>query len=123
MIEVLDTYDWKEAFGFAGEPDACAAPEDFRGAVPDKSYNFERFNRQDVVEIAGISEGENDDLSWMIYGLLEDGRWFFIDAWCDYTGWDCQAGGTVTIADSREECERFALTDDARNRMAVVLSP
>lgn len=59
-------------------------------------------------ELYGISEGENDGQPWMCYGLLKDGRYFYLEAWCDYTGWDCQSGGSVTVADSKEECETYA---------------
>ena len=55
----------------------------------------------------------------MCYGQLNDGRWFYLEAGCDYTGWDCQAGGSVTIARTKEECENFAMTDESRSRMNV----
>jgi hypothetical protein len=107
MLEELNIYDWREAFEF-GSP---------QGAVPNKEYNLASFNNEDVALIAGMDEGCNDEQSWMIYGQLKDGRWFYLEAWCDYTGWDCRSGGHSVVADTKEECEQFALTNEARNRI------
>jgi hypothetical protein len=51
-----------------------------------------------------------------VYGRLKDGRWFLLAAGCDYTGWDCQAGGVAKIADSREELEQYGITDEQKAR-------
>lgn len=93
VIHRLDTSDWEEAFSFA-----------------------DGYTREDVAELAGISEGENDGDHWVCYGRLHDGRWFYLNAWCDYTGWGCQAGGTSELRATREECERLSLTESDRLR-------
>lgn len=41
--------------------------------------------------------GANDEIDWhWIIRLLPDGdgvaRYAYIDAWCDYSGWDCRSG-------------------------------
>ena len=122
MLTELDNYDWQEAFGYAGEPETHGSVN--ISAVPGELQHDDfltPITREDVVELGAMSEGENDEQSWMCYGRVLDGRWFYLEAWCDYTGWDCQAGGSVTFAATREECERFALTDEARQRMNVSL--
>lgn len=122
MLPELDDYDWREAFGYAGEPDTQAYGDvRIEGAVPGQKYDLTPFTREDVSEIAALREGENDERPWLIYGRLKDGRWFYLEASCDYTGWDCQAGGSATIANSKEEVERFGLTADAREIFGVEL--
>ena len=92
MLKELDDYDWGEAFGFAGEtkgeynsPYNHGTP---RYALPTGEFHCSPFGREDVIAIHGMSEGENDEREWLIYGRLKDGRHFFIAAGCDYTGWD-----------------------------------
>jgi hypothetical protein len=77
MIEAnwKDDYDWKEAFGFAGN---------VRTAM---GCSTEPFGIDDVAEVLHSDEGENDGDSWIMAGKLNDGRYFFLSAWCDYTGW------------------------------------
>ena len=82
-----DNYDWPEAFGFAGgQPNAynCGVPE----AIPGESCSTEPFGLDDVAEILGSVDGDNDGPSWVCVGRLTDGRHFTLRAGCDYTGWD-----------------------------------
>lgn len=77
-FEALNTYDWDEAFKYAHNP-TCS-----QFATPCSAASF---TREDVAELYGISEGENDGASWVCYGRLNDGRYFSLRASCDYTGW------------------------------------
>ncbi len=115
MKPELDNHDWREAFGYAGEEGTSGSP-DVRPAFPPHiaEYNLTPFTREDVKEICGIKEGANDEEAWRIYGRLKDGRWFYLEASCDYTGWDCQAGGSATIAKSRQEIETMGMGNEAR---------
>jgi hypothetical protein len=127
MLEKLNDYNWQEAFGYAGEGGTCAPYQldnglDIRGALPTKQYNLAPFTREDVTEICAMREGEHDGDEWIIYGKLKDGRWFYLEAGCDYTGWDCHASGSATIADSKEEIERYGLTAYAREVFQIKLS-
>ena len=92
--------DWTEAFAYA-----------------------DGFTREDVVEIIALDEGQNDGDSWLLYGKLADGNYFFLSAWCDYTGWDCQAGGDSTMSHSKEDLERFSMSDKDRERLHIALPP
>jgi len=94
----LDTYDWEQAFTYATG-----------------------FTREDVKSIAGMDEGENDEEPWIIYGKLKNGEWFYLTAGCDYTGWDCQAAGDSATDTTKGRIERFALTDQDRRRLGVVI--
>lgn len=84
----LDDYGWREAFGYAGEPDTCAEAPDVKPAAPGMDVATSPFRLRDVAEVIAVREGENDERNWFCVGRLFDGRWFALDAGCDYTGWD-----------------------------------
>ena len=94
---LLEDYNWREAFQFA------------------------RFNIEDVAEIIVAEEGENDAESWVGVFKLKNGNYGYVDAWCDYTGWDCQSGGDSAIAPTLEELQRFHLTKNIRERLGMRL--
>lgn len=87
MLVELDDYDWHAVFGYAGEDGSSITGHALIESVPDDQSSTGFFTREDVMEVTGKSEGENDGAEWMIYGQLWDGRWFYIEAGCDYTGW------------------------------------
>ena len=47
----------------------------------------EGFTSKDVAETLASGQGANDENPWWAVGRLFDGRFFYISAWCDYTGW------------------------------------
>lgn len=94
---ILDDYNWKEAFEYAP------------------------FNTTDVAQVLHYAEGENDGDSWVGVFRLKDGKFGYVDAWCDYTGWDCRAGGDGDIADTFEELQRWKLTTKIRRRLNIAL--
>lgn len=118
MLEILNDYDWEEAFAYSS-----GIPGSKNAGIPQwvpesaQSGAAEPFGREDVAEIVGLSNGENDGDDWIAYGRLKDGRWFFLSAGCDYTGWDCQAGGHAVVAETREHLERLGMTQPERTRM------
>jgi hypothetical protein len=115
MIELLDDDDWRQAFGYAGEPNTDARFHKLKIATAiGSTCSAAPFTREDVIHIEHATPGENNGPPWRICGLLADGRWFYLEAGCDYTGWDCQAGGSTTLADSRDALIQFALTQEAR---------
>ena len=69
-------YDWPNVFAYGGKPFKAGTEE------VDKSFDLE-----DVAKIEGSVEGENDGDDWIAWGQLKDGRWFCVNAGCDYTGW------------------------------------
>lgn len=97
--EALFDLDWRQVFGFAGS-----------------------FTLDDVDTIEGESAGENDGPSWLVYGRLRDGRWFFIEAGCDYTGWNCVSDGAVWLAADRAELIRSGMGADARDRLGLTVA-
>lgn len=96
MPAVLDGYDWGEAFGYAGEAGAHVTgggadrgwASGVEAAAPGMAVGLWPFDRRMVREVYAIAEGEADESDWVCAGLLWDGRYFSLKAWCDYTGWD-----------------------------------
>lgn len=115
MIEALNNYDWEEVFG-EGTGGNCG-PIIPDTVPPGSAVSITTFGREDVVEIGGMVEGENDGPDWVIWGRLNDGRWFSIRAGCDYTGWNCRAGNSGNVANTRDEIIAFGLSNEERERL------
>lgn len=111
--------DWKYAFEYAGESGEGYGSADIREALPGSGVSLEPLTREDVIKIIGMSEGENDGADWLCAGKLKDGRWFFLQAGCDYTGWDCQAGGSVAIAKTKKELLQYGISKEEKIRCNV----
>lgn len=109
MMEWKGDADWRAAFVFA---------ENVRVA---KDCKPDAFSIDDVATVLHKCEGENDGQSWIMAGILNDGRYFFLSAWCDYTGWDCQAGGDSQVAGNEKDLYRYCMDEDARKRFGIKL--
>ena len=103
-------YDWDQAWVYGG---------DTRRAHPTSTVSLAPLGPDDVDVVLSADEGENDGPEWLLYGVAKDGRYFFLSAGCDYTGWDCQAGGTMTVAHTAQEMLTFGMTDSDRSRLGV----
>lgn len=97
LSEMKESYDWKEAFVYAP------------------------FDLSEVAAIIKADEGFNDGDRWLAVGVLNDGRFFFLSAGCDYTGWDCQAWGDCEFADTLDDLVRWRLGDHDRERLGFEL--
>lgn len=69
---------------------------------------------KEIEEVVRYHEGERDYEPWFIVMRMSDGQWCHVTAWCDYTGWDCRAGGEAFYASSEAELVRTKLTQEAR---------
>lgn len=131
QISELRGYDWIHAFEVAGphafldrEEEAEAYGRyndpDIRRAHPttgDPDVSLAEFTRYDIAEVVAAEEGDNDGPSWLCFGRLKDGRWFILRAGCDYTGWDCQSGGDVDVASTRELILQYGMDDEELKRL------
>ena len=125
MLAALEGYDWQKVFEYAGELDEGGdtdGEENIEAAKPTSAVSLKPFAWQDVLQVIGMYEGERDLDSWLVAGCLTDGRWFFLEAGCCYTGWDCQAEGTATVAETRAELIQFGLTKEARQTFGIELT-
>ncbi len=109
--DLLKDSDWVSAFEAANHSiHACAA-------TPHVSTT--KFSPEDVMFVYFTEEGQNDGPEWMGVFLLNDGRFVFVAAGCDFTGWECQSGGWVCVSDNLEDLIQFGLTNEARNRLGL----
>lgn len=99
-----EDYNWKEAFKYA------------ENAGNPISRTLRSFTLEDVQEIVAFSDGQNDGPEWLII-FRAQGAYVYLHAGCDYTGWDCQAGGSAewnedlpTLIACIPEGERVRLT-------------
>lgn len=72
------------------------------------NYNNDLYTLEEIADVLAEVPGHNDEDHWYWVLLLHDGRFVLTDAWCDYTGWDCQSGGESKIAESAEGAAMFA---------------
>lgn len=71
-----------------------------------------------VTEIIKYYNGCNDAEPWIIVCKTNENKYMVLEAWCDYTGWDCQAGGTYEIYDTLGGA-LADLTPEQANRLEV----
>lgn len=121
MLKELEDANWREAFGYAGcepgtsnqaMPALAVPPTDPRAAVQPPG-----FCREDVAVVIWSRVGVYDGSDWLMLGQLRDGRFFFLAAGCDYTGWDCQSGGHSAVAHTFENIWRWGVTERARKEI------
>lgn len=80
-----------------------------------------------VTRVIAADEGENDGADWIAVVELDGTGWSegrkrfcVMRAGCDYTGWDCQAGGKAEFYDTEEEClSLLTLTAEERTRLEI----
>lgn len=85
------------------------------------AFAYAPFLITDVAEVVAAVDGYNDGDSWTGVFRLKDGRYGYLTAWCDYTGWDCQAGGHGDTRATLEEVIRELCTEDDRKRLGLKL--
>lgn len=107
LDEMRDSYDWPEAFEYA------SGAESVRGAT------MRSFTLDDVAEILGSVEGANDEADWLCVGRLNNGEFFVLSAGCDYTGWDCRAGGWCHVEPSLDELIQYGIPNRDRTRLDI----
>lgn len=112
MLDRISDYNWKEAFCLAQPPKPV---DGYNGSV-------DLFAREDVEHVVAAEDGENEGDSWEGVFRLKDGRFVFVSAWCDYTGWGYQDGGHSWVASNLPSLIRFGLTSDARDRLKLPLT-
>lgn len=71
--------------------------------------------------VMASADGENDEANWLAIFKLADGRYAFLSAGCDYTGWDCSASGSLQYAETLAELCRMCLGEDDRQRLGFTV--
>ncbi len=111
VAEMREDYDWQQAL------DVATGPRGVDGYAGSLAWN----GWDDVAEVVAADPGENDGPNWIAALRLTDGRFAWLSAGCDYTGWDCQAGGSLEIAASLEDLIRLAMGTEDRRRLGYML--
>ncbi len=88
MLKELEGYDWKEAFAYASGVSQSNESNIPVSTIDDDGVDVSPFNREDVKTLIALDLGENDGAAWIALMELNDGRYAYLRAWCDYTGWD-----------------------------------
>ncbi len=113
------------SFGSDGNNDMCLIPG-VRGYDWDNTFTAAYqlgINRFDVKMVIASAEGCKDERNWVGIFQLKDGRYLYVSAWCDFTGWECQSGGVADFRDTIDDVCRELCTDDDRHRMNIQLTP
>jgi hypothetical protein len=80
---------------------------------------YYRLFRDDNIEhVYFYKDGVPDEESWYILGQLCGGIYFFMDASCDYTGFDCKGAIHFTFARSLHGLIMFGTTSKPRRLLA-----
>ena len=114
-----EDYDWEAAFEYAGHPTGHGCGNSSPTITTLGVCDASPFSIQDVAEVYAKDEGENDEASWIMWGRLRDGRHFFLEAGCDYTGWDCQACGHAYVSMTKDRLIHSAMDIGARRRFGL----
>lgn len=101
--------DWWQAFAYAEHPMPCAG---YGGSLAGATID-------DVARVIVRSEGEPEAWPWMGVFVLRDGRYLYLEAGCDNTGWGCCASGSSWVAADLDSLVQFGLTDHARDRLGL----
>ncbi len=113
LEEIQNSYDWEEAFG-EGRVGNCTGDVESLDGTPTNPVL-----REDIAEVLASVNGENDGDSWICIVKMKDGRFACVEGSCDYTGWDCQAGNTITVASSFESLLASGVTPAWARRLGV----
>lgn len=96
--DAWELYDWSEVFDHK-------YTEFYLASIPTHLVRADPIGLEDVVAVEGwYAESPEGWGSLNLYALLElnDGRYAWIEAWCDTTGWGCQDAVTVHVGSRRE---------------------
>ena len=85
-----------------------------------EAMRYAPFSMDDIVDVIAASEGMNEIEDWVAVVKLKEG-FGYVEAGCDYTGWDCRAGGTGGSHDDLDHLVRFMLTSKSRRRLNMAL--
>jgi hypothetical protein len=114
MLQQLSGYDWKETFKYCNGG--------YIGTIcGDEDVSIKSFTREDVAEIIAISDGQNDGDSWVAIFKLLDGRYAFVSARCDYTGWGCQESGRAIVSNNLNALKLLGVPISEHARLGISL--
>ena len=87
---------------------------------PDNSSHIGNFPDNIKTYIWG-REGENDEESWLLLCQLDNDYYAYLEAWCDYTGFECQGGMKLYCSKEFHILVEMAMDDTARESYYIDL--
>lgn len=96
--------------------DVTAAPRAALGYAGEIGFAFPDI---EVVVAHHERPGDYAEMDVVAVLRLDDGRYALLRAWCDTTGWDCQAGGDIEVAACLSDLRTLAMTADDRQRLGA----
>lgn len=111
--QIQNDYDWQEVFGEGTGGNCTQEVDSHDGTATDPVL------RANVVEVLASVNGENDGDSWICIVRLNDGRLACCEGSCDYTGWDCSANNTITVASSFASLIESGVTPEWCRRLDI----
>lgn len=109
MLKELDDYHWGEVFKYANNPND----------VRKHATTNLKYDRGDVKKILAIKDGIADEDNWLGLFEMHDGKFLVVRAWCDYTGWGCQEGGSAEVADDLGTIIVYGLSVSERGELGI----
>lgn len=105
--------DFEMLFNYAG-------PE-FRSALePDRSVDsFTQYDFEDVEKSIIWDPSDSGEPTFYALIKLKSGEWAALEAWHDYTGWDCRSGASFHVAPDRDTAIRLGFGEDARRALGL----
>lgn len=107
--ELRNDYNWQQAFEYASMPQPCVG----------STCSLAGCSIDDVTDVIASSDGENEGPWWIGVFVMRDGRYLFVRAVCDNTGWDCWSKGQSWVADDYEALFQFGIGGDDRSRLRL----
>ncbi len=114
--QLLDSEDWSQVFA---DENYGNVSKDTDPVPPGSDVPSNPASRSDVAEIIAAVNGENDGQEWLGLFLLKDGRYLVASGSCDYTGWGCRAGNSMSVAATLSDALQFGLSEEQRGRLGL----
>jgi hypothetical protein len=120
-------YHWESAFqccGPAEEGSNCFNSPNVSQAIEKGHVPTTPFQRVDVKRVIAkvVETGCYAETDVLGVFELHDGRFAFLTAGCDTTGWDCQSGGHAIVDDDLDHLIRFGIGESEREKLGLTVS-
>lgn len=88
----------------------------FRPLVASKATAEDAGNfPENIVDYIWGQQGCNDEEGWALLCKLDNDKYAYYYAWCDYTGFDCRSGMDLYIADDVKTLVTYAMNPAERD--------
>lgn len=86
-----------------------------------EAFYIASFNIEDVARVVAFSNGENDGQDWVGVFELKDGRFGYLHAGCDNTGWDCESHGDSHVCDKLDDLLLGFVGEESCKRLGIAM--